>query len=113
MFLLYPMTQGYQEMKTPNLLNYKLGVELLCDPVGIRTQDPQLRRLLLYPAELPGHRLRVQRYGIFLYEGATCLKKMRYRYIILPFWVRKDGVGALDGQASLVLEQRRLADATS
>ena len=25
----------------------------LCDPVGIRTQDPQLRRLLLYPAELP------------------------------------------------------------
>ena len=24
-----------------------------CDPVGIRTQDPQLRRLLLYPAELP------------------------------------------------------------
>ena len=26
---------------------------LSCDPVGIRTQDPQLRRLLLYPAELP------------------------------------------------------------
>ena len=26
-----------------------------CDPVGIRTQDPQLRRLLLYPAELPDH----------------------------------------------------------
>lgn len=25
----------------------------VCDPVGIRTQDPQLRRLLLYPAELP------------------------------------------------------------
>ena len=25
----------------------------LCDPIGIRTQDPQLRRLLLYPAELP------------------------------------------------------------
>ena len=24
-----------------------------CDPVGTRTQDPQLRRLLLYPAELP------------------------------------------------------------
>ncbi len=23
------------------------------DPVGIRAQDPQLRRLLLYPAELP------------------------------------------------------------
>ena|GEM_PF-5375783 len=26
-----------------------------CDSVGIRTQDPQLRRLLLYPAELPNH----------------------------------------------------------
>ena len=25
------------------------------DPVGIRTQDPQLRRLLLYPAELQDH----------------------------------------------------------
>ena len=25
------------------------------DPVGIRTRDPQLRRLLLYPAELPDH----------------------------------------------------------
>ena len=24
-----------------------------CDSVGIRTQDPQLRRLLLYPTELP------------------------------------------------------------
>ncbi len=23
-----------------------------CDPGGIRTHDPQLRRLLLYPAEL-------------------------------------------------------------
>ena len=32
------------------------------DSVGIRTQDPQLRRLLLYPAELPNHPfLRVQR----------------------------------------------------
>ena len=31
-------------------------VERFCfgrDSVGIRTQDPQLRRLLLYPAELP------------------------------------------------------------
>ena len=31
-------------------------VERVCfgrDSVGIRTQDPQLRRLLLYPAELP------------------------------------------------------------
>ena len=26
------------------------------DPVGIRTLDPQLRRLLLYPAELLSHK---------------------------------------------------------
>ena len=26
---------------------------VVSDPVGIRTRDPQLRRLLLYPAELP------------------------------------------------------------
>ena len=29
------------------------GSLILCDSVGIRTQDPQLRRLLLYPTELP------------------------------------------------------------
>lgn len=34
---------------------------LLCDPVGIRTRDPQLRRLLLYPAELPDPRVRQSR----------------------------------------------------
>ena len=34
---------------------------LLCDPVGIRTRDPQLRRLLLYPAELPDPRFRQSR----------------------------------------------------
>ena len=28
---------------------------LFCEPEGIRTLDPQLRRLLLYPAELPVH----------------------------------------------------------
>jgi len=27
------------------------------DPGAIRTRDPQLRRLVLYPAELPGHSL--------------------------------------------------------
>ena len=30
-------------------------VGLFSDPAGIRTRDPQLRRLLLYPAELPNH----------------------------------------------------------
>ena len=31
-----------------------------CDPVGIRTQDPQLRRLLLYPAELPDQSIKTR-----------------------------------------------------
>ncbi len=53
-------------MKTPNLLIYKIGVDLLRDPVGIRTQDPQLRRLLLYPAELPGHRFAGAKVRLFL-----------------------------------------------
>ena len=37
------------------------------DSVGIRTQDPQLRRLLLYPTELPNQPnvLRLQRYKLF------------------------------------------------
>ena len=56
-------TEFYVE---PRLRSSKLGLpgikqqrltfvrRLICrDSVGIRTQDPQLRRLLLYPAELP------------------------------------------------------------
>ena len=38
---------------------------VVSDPVGIRTRDPQLRRLLLYPAELPdlvGMRLSYERH---------------------------------------------------
>ena len=31
------------------------STEVFRDRAGIRTQDPQLRRLLLYPAELPDH----------------------------------------------------------
>ena len=30
------------------------------DPAGIRTRDPQLRRLLLYPTELPDLRARAR-----------------------------------------------------
>ena len=38
---------------------------LFRDPVGIRTQDPQLRRLLLYPAELPDHRFAAAKIVLF------------------------------------------------
>jgi hypothetical protein len=30
-----------------------LQMKCFCDPDWIRTNDPQLRRLMLYPAELP------------------------------------------------------------
>ena len=44
---------------------------IICDPVGIRTRDPQLRRLLLYPAELPDHHLY---YWIIILFSAYFLK---------------------------------------
>ena len=44
-----------------NYLIHNFELSLLCDPVGIRTRDPQLRRLLLYPAELPDPRVRQSR----------------------------------------------------
>ena len=47
-------------MKKQHLI-HKSELSLLCDPVGIRTRDPQLRRLLLYPAELPDPRFRQSR----------------------------------------------------
>ncbi len=33
----------------------RINHRLFCDSGGIRTHDPQLRRLLLYPAELRNH----------------------------------------------------------
>ena len=46
------------------------------DPVGIRTRDPQLRRLLLYPAELPDPRVRQSRAMTVAIAtlGARCLR---------------------------------------
>ena len=41
------------------------GVHAFRDSVGIRTRDPQLRRLLLYPAELRNHPLRAAKLVIF------------------------------------------------
>ena len=41
--------------KQPHRLVFCLVIDnvILSDPGGIRTHDPQLRRLLLYPTELP------------------------------------------------------------
>ena len=64
------------------------------DSVGIRTQDPQLRRLLLYPTELPNRSLFssvITKVGakiwIFFEKCNTCLimlLKMRISRILLP-----------------------------
>ena len=59
------------------------------DSVGIRTQDPQLRRLLLYPAELPNHPAysagkkdapanRTANIGIFYYLAMLFLRKVSF-----------------------------------
>ena len=65
------------------------------DSVGIRTQDPQLRRLLLYPAELPNHpyvstrRLpfceeQVCKYRDFLFNGNVSRRK--FLQILYALW---------------------------
>ena len=41
--------------KSTDFQAFESFVMLKCDPGGIRTHDPQLRRLLLYPAELRDH----------------------------------------------------------
>ena len=39
----------------PGYVETRKYLKLNGDPGAIRTRDPQLRRLVLYPAELPGH----------------------------------------------------------
>ena len=57
---LYQLSYDHQVFLTltPNkkksIINFKIFIGL---PRGIRTPDPQLRRLLLYPAELPAENL--------------------------------------------------------
>ena len=53
------LSKSYLAKKSPKIhqktiatTDYQAVAIKFCDPVGIRTQDPQLRRLLLYPAEL-------------------------------------------------------------
>ena len=55
----------------------------MCDPVGIRTQDPQLRRLLLYPTELPDHRFAVAKIVLFSMSVPVFAKKMQKHFIPL------------------------------
>ena len=48
-----------------------------CDPVGARTQDLQLRRLLLYPTELRNQ-------SIYLLSPQSCLSMEQFGTIHLP-----------------------------
>ena len=58
------------------------------DPVGIRTQDPQLRRLLLYPAELPDHPFGIHfaEFRLQSYEKFSKLVQDYLRYFYYCFW---------------------------
>ena len=63
-------------MSLPNILLDRLyAIFLNCDPGGIRTHDPQLRRLLLYPTELRDHRH-------FVRLGRKMLRKGNQKLII-------------------------------
>ena len=44
---------------------------VICDPDWIRTNDPQLRRLMLYPTELPDQFCRAKL--INFYIAANCI----------------------------------------
>ncbi len=44
----------YKPIKTTKPLDYQVILLITRDPDWIRTNGPQLRRLLLYPAELRG-----------------------------------------------------------
>jgi hypothetical protein len=52
----------------------KASFNMTCDPDWIRTNDPQLRRLMLYPAELPGP----------LNGGKSREKKLNFQAFIIP-----------------------------
>ena len=70
--------------KSPNAkVNFLIRRHPSRDSVGIRTRDPQLRRLLLYPAELRNQK-RLQNYSFF-FEFPNYLAKItsahRYRSV--------------------------------
>ena len=58
---------------------------LICDPGGIRTRGPQLRRLLLYPTELPDPKKII----FFLFEAAK-VKKLNKQKPELKSFLKKE-----------------------
>ncbi len=80
---------GYGKKKVlTNSINNCLSILLLfCDLGGIRTHDPQLRRLLLYPAELPNlfrkssakvrFFIETSKYAILFLDSAAFLQEIR------------------------------------
>ena len=80
----YPATGKSTKRKSPNAkVNFLIRRLPSRDSVGIRTRDPQLRRLLLYPAELRNQK-RLQNYSFF-FEFPNYLAKItsahRYRSV--------------------------------
>ena len=63
--------------KQKNRTIFGCAIWFVRDSVGIRTQDPQLRRLLLYPAELPNR-------PSFL-AGCSCRTEMDCKYTNYSF----------------------------
>ena len=57
MIVLFDLCLTNINKKRCNHFDYNVLSNFLSDPTRIRTWDPQLRRLMLYPAELPDHLL--------------------------------------------------------
>ena len=58
MLIINALSKDYQHFSLAYFLQQKSNARKRCyfgDPGEIRTHDPQFRRLLLYPAELPDH----------------------------------------------------------
>ena len=69
-------------------MSVSCGFFVESDSVGIRTRDPQLRRLLLYPAELRNHHFQRAKVHIFFNTAKFQTSKLIYVLSSNDVWPR-------------------------
>ena len=80
--------KGQNEKVKRKVADFQRLKNFLCDPVGIRTRDPQLRRLLLYPAELPDRPKRTERRELSRISAAKVLNICEtYKFSAYKFYL--------------------------
>ncbi len=84
MLYISPKTRQRSNKENRKSLTLKDFRFLFSDSVGIRTQDPQLRRLLLYPTELPNRSLcfLAEKFALCPKEGAKIVIIFGYAKLI-------------------------------